>query len=148
MKGRFAALLTCGLSLAAAATAQQPPAAFSPPATLKGPCLDTVESKTAWFDPSNYPLLGNGVKVGRAFYHPDPEYSESARQAKTQGMVLLAVAINAEGNVDAVKVVCSLEPGLDQNAADAAKKWKFTPATKDGEPVPVQIEVAVGFRLY
>ncbi len=52
------------------------------------------------------------------------------------------------GTVDAVKVVCKLESGLDQNAADAAKQWKFIPATKDGKPVPVQIEVSVGFRLY
>ena len=58
------------------------------------------------------------------------------------------MAINAEGTVDEVKVVCSLEPGLDANAVAAAKQWKFTPATKDGEPVPVQIEVSVGYSLY
>ena len=148
MKLRFAALLACGLCLATAATAQQQPAVWSPPATLKGPCPDTVGSKTAWFDTNQYPLQGNGVKGGRPFFHPDPEYSESARKSKTMGNVLLAVAINASGTVDAVKVVCKLEPGLDQNAVDAVKQWKFTPATKDGEPVPVQIEVSVGFRLY
>lgn len=147
MKLRVAALLAFVLCLTAAGMGQQQPA-FSPPATLKGPCLDTVESKTAWFDPNQYPLLGSGVKVGRAVYHPDPEYSESARQAKIKGTVLLAVALSADGTVDAVKVVCSLEPGLDQNAADAVRKWKFTPATKDGKPVPVQMEIAVGFSLY
>jgi protein TonB len=89
-----------------------------------------------------------GVKLGRATSAPDPEYSEPARKAKVQGTVLLALAINAEGTVDEVKVVCKLEPGLDQNAADAAKQSRFTPATKDGKPVPVQIEVSVGYRLY
>ncbi len=147
MKLRFAALLACGLCLAAAATGQQQPT-FSPPPTIKGPCPETLETKIAWFDPSQYPLLGNGVKVGRAVSAPDPEYSESARKAKIQGTVLMALAINAEGTVDAVKVVCSLEPGLDANAADAAKKWKFTPATKDGKPVSVQFEVSTNFRLY
>jgi TonB family protein len=147
MKLRLTALLACGLSLAAAVTAQQQPA-FSPPPMIKGPCPETLETKTAWFDTSQYPLLGNGVKVGRATSTPDPEYSESARKAKIQGTVLLALAINAEGTVDAVKVVCSLEPGLDQNAAAAAKKWKFTSATKDGKPVPVQFEVSTGFSLY
>ena len=145
MKLRFAALIACGLGLAAAAQ-QQP--ALTPPATLKGPCPDIPENKTAWFDPSQYPLLGNGVKVGRVLYHPDPEYSESARKTKTMGNVLLAVAINIDGTVDAVKVVCKLEPGLDQNAADAVKQWKFPPPTKNGEPVPVRPEVAIGFRLY
>ena len=147
MRLRFATMLACGFCLAAAA-AQEPPVAFSPPATLKGPCPDTVENKTAWFDPSQYLLQNNGVKLGRPLSAPDPAYSETARKAKIQGTVLLAVAINAEGNVDAVKVVCSLEPGLDQNAADAAIQWKFTPATKDGKPVPVQIEVSTNFRLY
>jgi TonB family protein len=146
MKPRLAALLACGLCLATAATGQQQP--FAPPPAIKGPCPTDPASKTAWFDLTRYPLLGNGVKVGRAFYHPDPEYSESARKTKTMGTVLLAVAINSVGMVDAVKVVCKLEPGLDQNAAAAVKQWKFTPATKDGEPVPVQIEVSVGYRLY
>jgi TonB family protein len=144
---RFAALLVGGLGLPmAAATAQQPP--FAPPPNLKGSCPDTPESKTAWFDPSQYPLIGNGVKVGRAVSTPDPEYAESARKAKINGVVLLAVAINASGTVDAVKVVCALEPGLDQNAINAVKHWTFTPATKDGEPAPVQLEVSVGYRLY
>jgi TonB family protein len=115
---------------------------------IKGPCPETVDSKTAWFDSNQYLLHNGGVMLGRATSIPDPEYSESARKAKIQGTVLLALAINADGTVDAVKVVCSLEPGLDQNAADAARKWKFTPATKDGKPVPIQIEVSVGYRLY
>jgi TonB family protein len=146
MKQRLMALLLCGVCLATVATAQLQTTA--PPPTSKAPCRDTPDSKTAWFDPSKYPLLGNGVKVGRAVSTPDPEYSEPARKAKLNGTVLLAVAVNASGNVDAVKVVCALEPGLDQNAANAVKQWKFTPATKDGEPVPVQIEVSVGYRLY
>jgi TonB family protein len=147
MKLRFAALLAFVLCLTAAATGQQQPA-FSPPPMIKGPCPETFEDKTAWFDPSQYPLRDDGVKLGRATSMPDPEYSEPARKAKLQGTVMLALAINAEGTVNAVKVVCSLEPGLDQNAADAAKKWKFTPATKDGKPMPIQIETSINFRLY
>ena len=145
MKLRLAFLLLGGLCLATAAGGQSQPS--SPPA-LKQPCPATPESKTAWFDPSLSLLQNNGIKLARAISAPDPEYSESARKAKIQGTVVLAVAINADGTVHAVKVVCPLEPGLDQNAVDAGKQWKFMPATKDGKPVPVQIEVSVGFRLY
>jgi len=148
MKLRLAILLFCGFCLATAAIGQPQSAVWTPPATLKGPCPDSGESKTAWFDPNLYLLHSNGVKLGRPLSTPDPEYAESARQAKIQGTVLLAVAINASGTVDAVKVVCKLEPGLDANAVDAVKQWKFTPATKDGERVPVQIEISVGYRLY
>lgn len=84
----------------------------------------------------------------RALSTSDPNYSESARKAKIQGGVLLAVAISATVTEDAVKVACSLEPGLDANAVAAARKWNFAPATKDGQPVPVQIEVAMSFRMY
>jgi TonB family protein len=147
MKLRLAALPACGLCLVAAAMGQQQ-SVFSPPPMIKGPCPETLETKTAWFDPNLYPLRDDGVKLGRPTSTPDPEYSWSAQKAKIQGTVLLALAINAEGTVDAVKVVCSLEPGLDANAAYAAKHWKFTPATKDGKPVPVQIEVSTNFRTY
>jgi TonB family protein len=147
MKLRLTALLVCGLCLAVAATGQQQPA-FSPPPTIKGPCPEALNQKTAWFDPNLYMQHSNGVEIGRALSTPDPEYAESARKAKINGVVLLAVAINASGTVDAVKVVCKLEPGLDRNAAAAVKQWKFMPATKDGEPVPVQIEVSVGYRMY
>lgn len=50
------------------------------------------------------------MKIARAIYAPDPDYSESARKAKIQGTVQLAVAINATGMVDAVRVVEPLEP--------------------------------------
>jgi TonB family protein len=148
MKLRFAALLACGLCLATAATGQvQPVASTNQPEASKPPCPPTPEGKTAWFDTCLYLPLGNGVKPGRALSIPDPEYSQTARKGKMTGDVVLALALNAGGTVDAVKVVRPLEPGLDQNAVDAARKWKFAPATKDGRPVAVQFESTVGFRL-
>ncbi len=78
----------------------------------------------------------------------DPKYTDAARKAKINGSVVVAVAINEEGRVDDVKIVRGLGYGLDQNAMDAATQAKFTPATKDGKPVPVQINMAMTFKLY
>jgi TonB family protein len=86
--------------------------------------------------------------MARATYTPEPEYSESARKAKIRGTVQLAVAIDATGVAHIVRVVKPLEPGLDQNAVEAIEKWRFTPATKDGKPVAVQMEVEVGSSLH
>ncbi len=149
MKLRLAAACLVALLLSVSAAQQSPPASSTAPTpTSKDACPDTPQSKTPWFDTSQYAMHGNAVKLGRPVSTPDPQYSEPARKAKIQGMVLLAVAINADGTVDAVKVVCSLEPSLDQNSVDAIKKWKFTPATKDGNPVAVQIEVTTGYHLH
>jgi len=38
--------------------------------------------------------------------------------------------------------------GLDEKAVEAVRSWRFDPATKDGKPVAVQIDVEVAFRLY
>ena len=47
-----------------------------------------------------------------------------------------------------IKITRSIGHGLDQEAIDAVGKWKFEPATLDGRPVPVEINVEVNFRLY
>jgi len=60
----------------------------------------------------------------------------------------VAVAINDQGGVDDVKIVRPLGYGLDENAMEAARQSKFTPAKKDGKPVAVQINMAMTFKLY
>ena len=42
----------------------------------------------------------------------------------------------------------SLGLGLDEKAIEAVRLWKFEPARKNGQPVAVQINVEVDFRLY
>jgi TPR repeat protein len=38
--------------------------------------------------------------------------------------------------------------GLDEKAIEAVQQWKFSPALKNGDPVPVEIAVEVEFHLY
>ena len=45
------------------------------------------------------------------------------------------------------RVVQSLDPGLDQNAIQAVMQYRFKPAMKSGQPVPVQMTILVNFRL-
>ena len=117
---------------------------------LSAPCQPQEPTATTPFDVCKYWsfALDPGVHAPRALSAPDPVYSETARKAKISGTVVVALAINEKGGVDAVKVVRHLEPGLDQNAVDAGKQWRFTPATKNGKPVAVQIDVEMTFRLY
>jgi periplasmic protein TonB len=78
---------------------------------------------------------------------PQPQYTEIARKARIQGVVIVQAIINKQGNVTDVKVLKGLPMGLDQAAVDAIRKWKFEPATLNGKPVDVYYNLTVNFTL-
>jgi TonB family protein len=90
--------------------------------------------------------VGGSVKPPRAIYAPAAEYPTKARKENQQGTVAIKMVVSADGLPRDIKVARSLSPELDEAATNAVKKWKFAPATKDGEPVAVQINVEVSFR--
>ena len=92
--------------------------------------------------------VGGGVSAPRAIFAPDPEYSEEARKAKYQGTCVLWLVVGPDGRTRDIRVARTLGLGLDQQAIEAVKRWKFEPAMKDGKPVAVQVNVEVTFRLY
>ena len=92
--------------------------------------------------------VGGGISAPQAISTPDPEYTEEARRARTQGTCILWLIVDAEGHPRDIRVIRGLGFGLDAKAIEAVKQWRFQPALKDGKPVNVQISVEVGFRLY
>ena len=91
---------------------------------------------------------GNGVSSPRAIYDPDPEYSDEARKARYQGIVVLTLVVDPSGRAREIHVARALGMGLDEKAIAAVKQWRFAPGMKDGHPVAVQVNVEVNFRLY
>jgi len=106
-----------------------------------------VEAQNASPVPNVVYRVGGGVAPPQAIYAPDPEYTKEARKAKLQGTVTLGAIVSADGTVRSIKVEKPLGKGLDEKAIEALRQWKFTPATKDGQPVAVAIKVEVNFRL-
>ncbi len=92
--------------------------------------------------------VGGGISAPQALSTPDPEYTEAARNAKTQGTCVLRLIVDAQGVPQDIRVVRGLGFGLDARAIDAVRQWRFQPAMKDGRPVSVLISVEVGFHLY
>ena len=92
--------------------------------------------------------VGGGISAPRILYQPDPEYSEPARKAKYEGTVVLGLIVGPDGRPRDIRVTRSLGMGLDEKAIEAVRQWKFEPARKNGQPVAVQINVEVDFRLY
>jgi TonB family protein len=92
--------------------------------------------------------VGGGVSAPKVIYDPQPDYSDEARKAKFQGVVVLWCVVGADGRVRDVRVQRSLGMGLDEKAIEAVRTWKFEPARKDGVAVPVQVAVEINFHLY
>ena len=92
---------------------------------------------------------GNGVTVPRLLHEEKPQYTSDAMRAKVQGTVLLECVVRPDGSITDVQVIRSLDPtfGLDQQAIAAARKWRFAPGTRLGEPVPVLITIELTFTL-
>jgi len=92
--------------------------------------------------------IGGGVSAPRLIYGPDPEFSEEARKAKYQGIVVLWMIVGTDGRTREIHVQRSLGMGLDEKAIEAVRVWRFEPARKNGQAVAVQVNVEVNFRLY
>ncbi len=92
--------------------------------------------------------VGGNVSAPIPIYKPEPAYSEEARKAKYQGVVVLWIVVDTQGSVTDVRVVKPLGLGLDEKAVEAVHTWKFKPATRNGAPVPVRVMVEVSFRLF
>ena len=104
---------------------------------------------------------GSGGGAGGGLYHVggavsgpvvlnnvEAEFSDEARRAKFQGVCLISLIVDVQGNPQNPRVIRTLGMGLDEKALEAVRKYKFKPAMKGGTPVPVSITVEVNFRLY
>ncbi|MGA9542379.1 MAG: TonB family protein, partial [Candidatus Sulfotelmatobacter sp.] len=97
------------------------------------------------------PVLGTlnvsqGVSRGLLVKKTAPVYPPSAMQMHIEGAVELVATISKSGDISAVKVA-SGNPQLARAAVDAVKQWKYKPYLLNGEPVEIQTQVTVNFKL-
>jgi protein TonB len=85
----------------------------------------------------------------RVIHEVKPEYTKEALTARIQGRVVLRIVVEADGSVGRVAVAQSLDAayGLDEAAVEAASQWRFEPGRKDGQSVPVEVELEFVFTL-
>lgn len=77
----------------------------------------------------------------------DPKYPPSLIEARVDGEVILYAIIRKDGSVDSIQLVRGLDPQLDLNSMEALARWKFRPATRQGEPVELETVVHIPFHL-
>ncbi len=80
-------------------------------------------------------------------YGVPPVYTEMARRAGVEGVVIVESVIDEEGDVTNTRVLRGLPMGLDEAALEALQTWKFKPATLEGRPVKVYYTLTVNFRI-
>jgi TonB family protein len=92
---------------------------------------------------------GPGVSLPVPVREVKPVYTQAAMANHIQGEVQMSVVVLPDGTVDEVIVTRSLDAvyGLDQQAVDAIKQWRFEPGTKDGVSVAVRVDIQMIFTL-
>jgi TonB family protein len=127
-----------------------PEATADPPAIVEPPSAEAVFDRPTAAPPTGFrgPYMVGGDVIAPVKVHAPPsEYTEIARRTKIQGVVILQVVIDERGDVTDVKVLKGLPMGLDTQAVEAVRQWKFEPATRNGEPVEVYYNLTVQFLL-
>ena len=121
-----------------------PPSAVTPNAAAGGAAATPPAPAVAAL-----PRDGSPQRViPRAVEQYRPAYPASARKARIQGTTLLAVLIADDGRVTEIVVKESAgHPDLDEAAANAVRRWRFTPARRGNDPVAMWVELPVEFRL-
>ncbi len=74
-------------------------------------------------------------------------YPEQAQEAGLEAVVELEITIGADGLVTDVRVVTPVGNGFDEAALEAARRFRFEPARKDGEPVPSRVRFPYVFEI-
>jgi hypothetical protein len=101
--------------------------------------------------PSRLPAANPAAADDTIYFAPDGVtlpvlLSKSDARGNAPGKVVILMVIDAKGKPVNPQVWQGLTPDLNIRALGAIGHWRFRPATKDGKPVPVTAQVAVGFQ--
>jgi TonB family protein len=106
-----------------------------------------VTTKEITWNPGDPPLrIGGQIKEPRKVTHVNPVYPPEAQSANVQGIVILEIRIDQDGQVTDARILRPVAL-LDQAALDAVLQWEFEPTLLNGQPVPVIMTVTVNFTL-
>jgi protein TonB len=93
--------------------------------------------------------------IGRAGPYPcralikevKPRYTTEALQHMIQGTVVLEVIVTRDGCPSQIRVVQTLDRGLDEQAVLAVTQWRFEPGQRAGAPVDVFVTIMLDFSI-
>ena len=90
--------------------------------------------------------ISQGVSQGLLIKRVQPRYPQNALAMRIQGAVELQATINKEGNISNLKVVKG-DAVLARAATEAVRQWRYKPYYLNGEPVDIETQITVNFKL-
>jgi len=90
--------------------------------------------------------ISQGVSQGLILKRVQPVYPTQALQMRLQGKVELQANITKTGDTTGIRQL-SGERILGRAAMDAVRQWKYKPYYLNGEPVEVETQITVNFKL-
>lgn len=99
------------------------------------------------FEPGLARARDAGVTAPRVLSAARPRYTDAAKRAGIQGVVVVECVVEPDGTVGNARVVKSLDTayGLDSEALAAARLYLFEPGSKNGKPIPVIVTLEMSF---
>lgn len=92
---------------------------------------------------------GGGVAPPTLLKQVIPKYTTGALERRIQGTVELEVVVTRDGIPGAIRLVRSLDPsGLDGEAVQAVRDWRFNPGRLGATPVDVLVTIVLDFRIH
>ena len=114
--------------------------------------VPTEAPATAGLARADAPPVAEPVRVGgnvarpRKTWNVQPEYPRLARLRRVQGIAILEVTVDRQGNVSNVSVLRSDAEGFGEAAVEAVRQWRYEPTIMDGRPVSVILTDTVRFQ--
>lgn len=101
------------------------------------------------FGPNTVRPCDPGVEKPQLTYEGPPNYTSSAIGARQEGLAFLEAVVLQDGTVGAARVLHGPRPdfGLDQEALNAVRQWRFKPGTAAKLPAAVVVTIELSFRL-
>ncbi|HPW55433.1 MAG: TonB family protein [Thermoanaerobaculaceae bacterium] len=146
--GVGAFLLPMGRAVTAGPTPAPSPTAVPVTAAMQPPATPVASPLPTEIDGEPIVMIGGSVQPPVPIIQSPPVYPVEARTARVSGVVILKTIIDTAGVVRDVEILRGLPMGISEAAVETVKQWRYEPATLDGRPVPVYLNVTVRFALH
>ena len=124
----------------------QAPSAIGLETTADTKALATISNAAVAKPTAQLLRVSQGVMEGLVLKRVQPRYPSQALQMRIQGPVQLQATISKTGDIQNLKVV-SGDSVLGRAAVEAVRQWKYKPYYLNGDPVQIETQILVNFKL-